>query len=523
MMAEEKKDDNHHDGWLDDEMKSIQWPIDKSEQIEISLKQAAQSFFASSATETATTTDDDALQSCINNQSVSIEPFLISIRRVLHRYPELMYQERMTSQIVQRILTDMGITNYTVGWAKNIHSKYYNPATGKIVQTTEKGEQNDGGGHGVVVDIGSGQEPCILLRADMDALPIVEETPLPPDQQGSDTAKFHSNHHGKMHACGHDAHMTMLLGATYLIKSLEESNGEFPFPGTIRIIFQPAEEGGAGAKRMREEGVLSNFPTVKYAFGMHVWPTLLSGQVGFRSGAMLAAQDNFTLVLDGVGGHAAFPHLCRDPVVASAAFVMNVQTLVSRGMNPLESGVVSITHIDAGDGAHNVIPAKATIRGTIRALSDDALSQLREGLVHIATKTAEAHGLSLASSEFAKDSYPATMNDDGLFPLASKCAGLVSGSGKHTPVDPTMGAEDFGYLAQGVPAAFFFLGQGGDGNGDAVQSGCGKCCGRVPTNLSLHHPEFNLDEEVLKRGVALFLNLALRSLKELSETGEDEE
>mmetsp|Transcript_6807 Transcript_6807/g.10637 ORF Transcript_6807/g.10637 Transcript_6807/m.10637 type:complete len:528 (-) Transcript_6807:1193-2776(-) len=527
-MAEEKKDDDHHhnNDWLDEEMKSIQWPITKSEQIDSTslLKQAAQSFFSS-----ASATDDGTLQSSIRDHSASIEPFLISIRRVLHRYPELMYQERMTSQIVQRVLTDMGITDFTVGWAKNIHSKYYDAATGKVIEsssTTNGGEEtNDGGGHGIVVDIGSGQEPCILLRADMDALPIVEETPLPPDQQGQDSAKFHSNHHGKMHACGHDAHMTMLVGATYLIKSLEEeqvnTGGNFPFPGTIRIIFQPAEEGGAGAKRMREEGVLTNFPPVKYAFGMHVWPTLLSGQVGVRSGAMLAAQDNFTLVLSGVGGHAAFPHLCRDPVVASAAFVMNVQTLVSRGMNPLESGVVSVTHIDTGDGAHNVIPAKATIRGTIRALSDDALSQLREGLVHVATKTAEAHGLSLASTEFAKDSYPATMNDDGLFPLASKCAGLVSDTGKHTPVDPTMGAEDFGYLAQGVPAAFFFLGQGGDGQGDAATSGCGKCCGRVPTNLGLHHPEFNLDEKVLKRGVALFLNLALRSLKELSEEGED--
>ncbi|KAL7500340.1 hypothetical protein ACHAWT_010506 [Skeletonema menzelii] len=475
-------------------MKSIKWPTTTSEQIDtISLKQAAQSFFSSSSTAhteaTTTKEDNDVLQSCINHQSTLIEPFIISIRRVLHRYPELMYQERMTSQIVQRVLTDMGITNYTVGWAKNIHSKYYDPSTG----------------HGIVVDIGSGQEPCILLRSDMDALPIVEETPLPPDQRGNvDTAKFHSKHHGS---------------ATYLLKSLEdeESNEGFVFPGTIRIIFQPAEEGGAGAKRMREEGVLSKFPPVKYAFGMHVWPTLLSGQVGVRSGAMMAAQDNFTLVFDGVGGHAAFPHLCRDPIVASAAFVMNVQTLVSRGMDPLESGVVSIAHIDAGDGAHNVIPSKATIRGTIRALSDDALSYLRDGLVHIASKTAEAHGLSLASTEFAKDSYPAVMNDDELFPLASKCAGLVSDTGKYTPVNPTMGAEDFGYLAQGVPAAFFFLGQGGDGQGDVANVGCGKCCGRVPTNLSLHHPEFNLDEDVLKRGVALFLNLALRSLKKLGE------
>lgn len=505
--------------WLDEEMKSIQWPAAGpcTTTASSAWKETVNSFFQSTIDNTTT------LQDSIKTQSASIEPFLISIRRLLHRYPELMYQEKMTSQIVQRVLTDMGITNFTTGWAKNIHSTFYDPNTGTVKEEVNNGEENDGGGHGIVVDIGSGQEPCILLRADMDALPIVEQTPLPPEfENNSNKDAFHSNHHGKMHACGHDAHMTMLLGATYLFKSLQEKNGGgYPFPGTIRVIFQPAEEGGAGAKRMVEEGVLTNSPKVKYAFGMHVWPTLLSGQVGFRSGTMFAAQDNFTLTFEGVGGHAAFPHLCRDPIVASAAFVMNVQTLVSRGMNPLESGVVTVSYISAGDGAHNVIPSKATIRGTIRALSDDALLQLRDGLIHIGTKMAEAHGLCLTSYEFAKDSYPAVRNDDDLFPFASQCAGLVAETGKHTPVDPTMGAEDFAYLAQGVPSAFFFLGQGGDGqedNGDDVtaKSACGKCCGRVPTNLCLHHPEFNLDEEVMKRGVALFVNLALRSLKDLT-------
>jgi metal-dependent amidase/aminoacylase/carboxypeptidase family protein len=273
--------------WLDEEMKSIQWPAGPcTTTVSSAWKETVNSFFQSTADNSTT------LQDSIKSQSASIEPFLISIRRLLHRYPELMYQEKMTSQIVQRVLTEMGITNFTTGWAKNIHSKYYEPNTGTVKEEVEEvndGEVNDGGGHGIVVDIGSGQEPCILLRADMDALPIVEQTPLPPEFKNNNSNKnaFHSNHHGKMHACGHDSHMTMLLGATYLFKSLQEKNeGGYPFPGTIRVIFQPAEEGGAGAKRMVEEGVLTNSPKVKYAFGMHVWPTLLSGEVGFRSGKL---------------------------------------------------------------------------------------------------------------------------------------------------------------------------------------------------------------------------------------------
>ncbi|KAL7528041.1 hypothetical protein ACHAWF_002415 [Thalassiosira exigua] len=310
----------------------------------------------------------------------------------------------------------------------------------------------------------------------------------------------------------------MLLGAVHLLKSLQQSDG-YAFPGTIRIIFQPAEEGGAGAKRMREEGVLEVHPPPSFAFGMHVWPTLPSGKIGFRSGPMLGAADMFTLIIEGVGGHAAFPHLVKDPIVASAAIITSVQTLVSRGTNPLESGVVSIADVHGGDGAHNVIPHKVELRGTIRALSDDGLLRLHEGLLRVASGVAEAHGCKLASSSFAKDPYPVTMNDDKLYPFAAKVAGLVAEGGEHAAVDPTMGAEDFAFLAQGVPSAFFFLGQGGEGGGaDSVGraggvTDCGKCGDRVPTNLGLHHPAFNLDEDVLSRGVELFVNLALRSLK----------
>jgi hypothetical protein len=235
-MIEEKKDDINttKDGdWLHEEMKSIQWPDNNNNpNSRLLWKQAANSFFAT--TSSIHSEENDLLQSCINHQSKSIEPFLISIRRLLHRYPELMYQERITSQIVQRVLTEMGITNFSVGWAKNIHSKYYN----NPVATDDN--DDDGGGHGIVVDIGSGQEPCVLLRADMDALPIIEQTPPPPDIRGASTTtaegetKFRSNFHGKMHACGHVSLFFFICvlrnGMSIMQTCLSKSKSPFPPP-----------------------------------------------------------------------------------------------------------------------------------------------------------------------------------------------------------------------------------------------------------------------------------------------------
>ncbi len=492
--------------WLDDEIKDkIVWPTRNIG--ENAFLQSAKLFFGNATNNVTNDVRKDDLAVSIRDHATLLQPLLVSIRRLLHRYPELMFQEKITSQIVQKILDEMGIDNYSTGWGKNIYSNYHN----RPLVEGQQEENFDGGGFGIVADIGSGESPCVLLRADMDALPLVERTPLPPDVANRD--HFRSHHHGKMHACGHDAHMTMLLGAIYLFRSLstKDGNGEtvYPFPGTIRVIFQPAEEGGAGAKRMTQEGVLTAHPAPSYAFAMDVWPTLPSGKIGFRSGPMLGSADMFTLIIEGVGGHAAFPHLVKDPIVASAAIIMNLQTLVSRGLNPIESGVVSVSYLESGDGAHNVIPSKAIIRGTIRALSDEALMQLKDGLVHIASKTADAHGCKLFSSEFSRDHYPVTMNDVDLFQFASRVGGIVADGQMVTDVDPTMGAEDFAFIAQRVPSAFFFLGQGGrDQTNDEY---------RVPTNLGLHHPEFNLDEEVMSKGVELFVNLALRSLKALND------
>jgi amidohydrolase len=293
--------------------------------------------------------------------------FLVSTRRTLHRKPELMYQEEETSAVVQRILRELDIP-FTSGWAVNQNPDVFEGP----------------GGYGIVADIGTGQPPCVLLRADMDALPIFERTENVDD--------FRSENDGKMHACGHDAHVSMLLGAAAVLKSVEAS-----LPGTVRLIVQAAEEGGAGGKRMREEGILEMEPRPQHAFGMHVWPTLPSGSIASRPGPLLAAAERFEVLIAGVGGHAAMPHLTIDPIVTASAIVMNLQTIVSRSISPLESGVCSITMVEAGE-AFNIIPASALLRGTVRALSTETLLSLRNRVQHIVETTAATYGCNVTIS-----------------------------------------------------------------------------------------------------------------------------
>lgn len=412
----------------------------------------------------------------------SMVEFLKTTRRTLHRHPELMFQESFTSETIQAALTELGI-EYTTGWSKNTH------------QDVWKGT----GGHGVVATIGTGEEPCIILRADMDALPIDEAT------KGIEA--FKSSTRGKMHACGHDGHVTMLLGAAALLKKMEKSIG-----GTIRLVFQPAEEGAAGAKRMVEEGVIEMHPKAQLAFGMHVWPTMPTGVIASRPGALMAAADTFEIILAGKGGHAAMPHLTIDPIVAASSLVMNLQTIVSRTVSPLESGVVSVTQISAGD-AFNVIPAAATIKGTVRALSTEMLMSLRDKVSHMLDATSKLHGCNSTIS-FSPDYYPPTVNDKDLFEQFSKDVGaLVSNENQVRDVEPTMGGEDFAFYADAIPSTFFFIGQGSGENEKY----------HVPrTDYGLHHPSFALDESVMPIGVELHVNLALRSLKKLTVEKEGE-
>jgi amidohydrolase len=415
-----------------------------------------------------------SLRDSVREQLGNMTEFLIATRRALHRTPELMYQEKETSTIVQSILTQLGV-QYTTGWAINTHPEI----------------MAGPGGYGIVADIGSGGEPCVLLRADMDALPIFERT------EGID--HFRSRNDDRMHACGHDGHTTMLLGAAAVLKSMESS-----INGTVRLMFQPAEEGGAGAKRMREEGVLQKDPKPQHAFGLHLWPTLPSGVIAGRPGPLLAACERFEILIAGVGGHAAMPHLTVDPIVTASSIIMNLQTIVSRNVNPLESGVCTITKFDSGD-AFNIIPASALLRGTIRALSTSNLLALRDRVHHIVETTAAVYGCNVTIT-YSADFYPPTVNDPELYESFSKhVGGLVAADGVAHETEPTMGAEDFSFIAESIPSTFFLLGQGSNTD--------------PPSNYGLHHPHFAIDESVLPRGAELHVNLAIRAIQKLQEEG----
>ena len=428
----------------------------------------------------------------------AIREEIVHWRRQLHGRPELMYQEHLTSQFIQEVLTSLDIP-FTAGWAKNIRQNASRPILGP-------------GGTGVVAEIGKG-EPIVALRADIDALPIVEETPVP----------YRSQHPGQMHACGHDGHTSMLLGAAKLLKETFSTSQ----PGTVRLIFQPAEEGGAGAKRMLEEGVLNG---VSRIFGLHLFPSLPSGVIGGRSGITMAAADFFDFRIRGRGAHGAMPHMGVDPVTASAAVVQSLQSIVSRETDPLGAAVISVTKLACGD-AYNVIPSSCTVGGTIRSLTSEGLDALRERVIEVSTQVASAHRCVLENATFMPDSFPPTENDPELWQWLHDSAGLQEGfpSSMLWDLPPTMGGEDFAFYTQKIPGAFIFLGQGSTlsalsfaetATSSTSSSSNVETAYRetvlVPTNTSLHSPWFHMDEDVLELGSALHAHMAMTSLHALS-------
>jgi len=387
----------------------------------------------------------------------SAQDWMVAIRRELHQHPELGYDLHETSRLVRNKLEELGI-----------------PYRFPVAET------------GIVATLGTGESPCVALRADMDALPIHEEADVP----------FRSRVEGKMHACGHDCHTAMLLGAARLLK---EREGELQ--GTVKLLFQPAEEGGAGGSRMCEEGALSS-PGVERVFGLHVWPFLPTGSIGSRSGTFLAATASLSITITGKGGHAAMPQYAIDPVTTAAKVVCELQTIISREVDPLQSGVVSITAVHGGE-AFNVIPPSVRMLGTLRSLTTTGLEYIKTRVREIATLIAAANRCE-AHVEFPDRDYPATVNDAYLWSVAQGLGRSLLGDASVQELAPVMGGEDFAFYAEQVPGCFVALGIRNEEQGAVY---------------SVHHPRFKADEDALPIGSALHVAFALRSLEELNGNG----
>lgn len=391
----------------------------------------------------------------IISEAKEIQSWIVEKRRTIHRHPELMYEEFETSKLVQKTLSDLDIT-----FEKDIAIT------------------------GVVGIVGNGNGPCIALRADMDALPIHEETDI----------DFKSKIDGKMHACGHDCHTAMLLGAARLLKENEKE-----INGTIKLIFQPAEEGGAGGKMMRDQGVLQN-PKVEQIYALHVAGTMPMGTLASREGTLLAGTSTVKIIVKGNGGHAAAPHHTIDPVVTGSKIIVELQTIISRELSPLESGVISITMTKAGN-ACNVIPSTMELEGTIRSLTLEGILKLQTRVKEVAESIAIANRCK-AEVTFPGNDYPPTINDAECWNLGKSAAIEILGDAQVAEMGPIMGGEDFAYYTQEIPGCFSFLGVGNT---------------EIDAVYDVHHPMFKVDEEALPLGVAIHVNSALKALKSLRE------
>lgn len=380
----------------------------------------------------------------------------VAIRHDLHRHPEIGYDEVRTCGVICDELTRLGI-EHTKGW---------------------------GGGTGVIGLIcgeKTGSQKCVALRADIDALPVLEET----------GAAYASVVPGKMHACGHDGHVAVLLGAAAVLQGNRER-----FGGTVKLIFQPAEEGLLGAGRMVAEGCLEG-PRVGAIFGLHGSPGLEVGTVATRRGAMCASIDGFTITVSGKGGHAAAPHQTFDPVVCAAAIVQALQTIVSREADPTDPCVVTVASVQAG-AAFNVIPDKAELKGAIRALSSERREAAVASLQRIARSVAEAYRCEVS---FAYNgATPGVKNDAAMAEFVGE---VVVGGGEEAFVwvdRPHMWSEDFAFYLEKVPGCFFLLGvrpKGWVGEGDYPM---------------LHHPKFDFGDAAVPVGIRVMTELALRYL-----------
>jgi hippurate hydrolase len=371
-------------------------------------------------------------------------------RRDIHAHPELQYDVQRTAATVADKLRGFGCDEVVTGIGR----------TGVV--GVIRGSRTGGAGRKV-----------IGLRADMDALPIEEQTGV----------AYKSTVPGKMHACGHDGHTAMLLGAA---KYLAETRN---FAGTAVVIFQPAEEGGAGGRAMVQDGLMDRFG-IEEVYGMHNFPGMPVGQFAIRTGPIMASADSLTIDIEGKGGHAARPHISVDSVLVGAQIINQIQSIVSRNVDPLHAAVVSICMFHAGN-TDNVIPQTAQLRGTARSLSPDVRDLLEKRLHEVVEGTARLHG---ATARLAyRRGYPVLENHDGQTGFAASVAGEIVGKDKvNTAMPPVMGAEDFSYMLQARPGAFIFVGNG--------------------NTAGLHHPAYDFNDEVIPIGTSYWARLVETAL-----------
>ncbi|HEY0838149.1 MAG TPA: M20 aminoacylase family protein [Azospirillum sp.] len=365
-------------------------------------------------------------------------------RRDIHAHPELAYAENRTADIVAAKLAEWGVAVHR-GLA----------GTGVV---------------GTITGQGSGTR-AIGLRADMDALPMPE----------ANSFGHASKHPGVMHACGHDGHTTMLLGAA---RYLAETRN---FDGTVHLIFQPAEEGKGGGRKMVEEGLFTRFPCDR-VFGLHNWPDLPAGRIAVHPGPVMAAADQFTITVRGHGAHAAMPHKGIDPVLVAAHIVTAMQSIVSRNTDPFDSAVVSVTWVEAGT-TFNVIPDEAKLHGTIRTVRPETRALMPERIGRVAENIAAAFGATAAFEH--RPGYPPTINAPAEAELAAQVAATVVGADSVVwNPDPSMGAEDFGYMLAERPGCYVWLGHGGGAPG-----------------CRLHNPHYDFNDDILTIGASYWATL----------------
>ncbi|MDD2809417.1 M20 aminoacylase family protein [Rhodoferax sp.] len=375
---------------------------------------------------------------------------LTALRRDLHAHPELCFEEHRTAGVVAAKLTEWGIP---------IHRGL--------------------GGTGVVGSLKRGTSSrAIGLRADMDALPMTE----------ANTFAHASTAPGKMHACGHDGHTAMLLAAAqHLVQ-----HGDFD--GTVYLIFQPAEEGGGGAREMIKDGLFDRFP-MDAVFGLHNWPGMKVGQMAASPGPVMASSNEFKITLQGKGGHAAMPHNALDPVPVACQLVQAFQTIVSRNVKPIDAAVVSVTMIHTGE-ATNVIPNQCELQGTVRTFSTEVLDLIEANMRRMTEHVAAASGL---QAQFAfKRNYPPTINSAAEAEFCRQVMAEVVGTAQVLAQEPTMGAEDFSYMLQAKPGCYAFIANG-DGDHRSIGHGGGPCM--------LHNPSYDFNDALLPLGATYWVRL----------------